>query len=78
MNQIENTILRILSAREDRLSYYQLDRKLSSEDLHHFLPTLRETLAYLSNEGYIIIEYEGNVAFYKITDIGRNKFEMVK
>jgi len=67
-------ILTYLSNRDSPLTYYQLDRKLSTDNQHRFLRTLREKLDELEFKGLISSissdKVEG-IKLYSITEKGR-------
>ena len=64
-------LLTYLSNRGSPLTYYQLDRKLSTDNQHRFLRTLRDKLDELEFKGLISSdEAEGN-KLYSITEKGK-------
>lgn len=65
------TVLKYFSGISPALSYYQLSRKLSNDNLHEVLPVLREILNHLEEQGYLSTELIDDVKFYSITDLGR-------
>ncbi len=64
-------ILKYLLERNAALNYYQLDRKLSNDQLHEMIPNLRRNLKELLVDGKISMESINGIELYLITELGK-------
>ena len=68
---IKKVLLNYMLKKEGALTYYQIDRKLSSDNLQYYLSDLRNILASLEEGGYISIEEVNQIKQYSITEKGK-------